>query len=67
MSMYDIRRAIERTSGQEVVLTKKEVYGLLAVCDAYIETEAELSFLKESGDWEWHRERARGKLEEMLG
>lgn len=41
--------------------------GLLEVCDAYIEAEAELSFLKESGDWEWHRERAREKLEEMLG
>ena len=41
--------------------------GMLTICDAYIEAEAELSFLKESGDWEWHRERAREKLEEMLG
>lgn len=40
---------------------------LLKICDAYIEAEAELSFLKESGDWEWHRERAREKLEELLG
>jgi hypothetical protein len=67
MSMYDIRRVLERTSGHEVLLTKKEVYGLLAACDAYIEAEAELSFIKDSGEWEWHRERAREKLEEMLG
>ena len=45
----------------------KALPGLLRVCDAYIEAEAELSFLKESGDWEWHRERAEGNLEEMLG
>lgn len=50
-----------------IELMQKTLPGLLDVCDAYIETEAELSFLKESGDWEWHRERAREKLEELLG
>lgn len=63
---YDLGAEDPCDLAEFIELMQKTLPGLLQVCDAYIEAEAELSFLKESGDWEWHRERAEGKLEEML-
>ena len=41
--------------------------GLLTICDAYIEAEAELLFAANGGDLEYCREQAGKKLEELLG
>lgn len=65
--LHEALHIAEILCSDDAGITSAELRGLLKVCDAYIETEAELSFLKESGEWEWHRERAREKLEEMLG
>lgn len=65
--LHEALHIAEISCSDDAGITSAELRGLLRICDAYIEAEAELSFLKESGDWEWHRERAREKLEEMLG
>lgn len=45
--------------------------GVLKVCDAYIESETELRYLKkefwQKNDWETAKQEAEARLEEMLG
>ncbi len=64
---YDLGAEDPCDLAEFIELMQKTSPGLLQACDAYIETEAELLFAANGGDLEYCREKAREKLEELLG